>query len=103
MTYKVRLTRTAVRMIEQIKDPERRQIQDKIKDLENDPEKQGIALSKPLDGLRRIKAAGGRYRIIYRVRNDRVEVLVLAAGIRKEGDKTDIYVLARKLIRQRLI
>ena len=46
---------------------------------------------------------GQRYRIIYRVEEDRVLVLVVAIGIRKEGNQKDIYSLARKILRLRLL
>ncbi len=89
-------------MIREIKNPDRRQIRNKIVGLSTDPEKQGKALVGDLEGLRSIGAAGGRYRVIYQVRKQVIEVLVLAAGIGKEGDRRDIYRLAQKLIRQRL-
>ncbi|MBE3064875.1 MAG: hypothetical protein IMZ69_07645 [Spirochaetes bacterium] len=55
-----------------------------------------------LRGLRSIPAAG-RYHIIYRVLRDKVVVLVLAVGQRREGDSRDIYELARKLLNSGLI
>lgn len=48
-------------------------------------------------------ADGQRYRIIYKVEDERVMVLVVALGIRKEGDKKDVYNLAKKLIRLGLL
>jgi mRNA interferase RelE/StbE len=45
-----------------------------------------------------VRAVGHRYRIIYGIREDEVLVHVLALGIRKEGDRKDIYQLARKLL-----
>lgn len=54
-------------------------------------------------GLRSLRAVGQRYRIIYRVDRGRVVVLVVAMGIRKEGSRKDVYELARKLIRLRLL
>lgn len=40
----------------------------------------------------------GKYRIIYKIDKKTVIVYVLAAGIRKEGDKKDIYKIAKKLL-----
>ena len=54
-------------------------------------------------GYRSLRAVGQRYRVIYRVEEDQVLVLVVAVGIRKEGDKRDIYTLARKLLRLHLV
>lgn len=75
----------------------------RIDGLAQEPEKQGKPLAGDLAGYRSIRAAGQRYRIIYRVERDQVKVLVLALGIRKEGDKGDIYALARRLLRLRLL
>lgn len=83
-----------------------RRIQQKIRDrvnaLQENPEKQGKPLLGELLGCRSVRAVGQRYRIIYRVKGSEVVVLVVALGIRKEGDKKDIYTLAKKLLRFRL-
>lgn len=105
MTWKVFLTPTAVRMLEAIRSADASacgKILDKIRGLQSSPEKQGRALLGPLKGLRRIVAAG-RYRVIYRVIKETVTVHVLAAGGRKEGDTRDIYEIAQKLIRAKLL
>ncbi len=75
----------------------------RAKQLETEPEKQGKRLLGELAGLRSIRAAGQRYRILYRVERSRVIVLVVAVGIRKEGSRRDIYSLAKKLLRAKLI
>ena len=75
----------------------------RAKQLEADPEKQGKPLLGELGGLRSVRAVGQRCRIIYRVERNRVIVLVVAVGIRKEGSGRDIYSLAKKLLRAKLI
>jgi len=55
-----------------------------------------------LAGYRSIRAVGQRYRIIYKVEQAKVIIIVVAVGLRKEGAKKDIYALARKLLRLRL-
>ena len=105
MSWRVFLTHTALKMLEAIKSADgaaHAKILQKIRGLQNSPEKQGRALLGPLKGLRRIVAAG-RYRLIYRVIKDTVTVHVLAAGMRKEGDNRDIYEIAQKLIRAKLL
>jgi mRNA interferase RelE/StbE len=91
-------------MLEDIQD---RRVQEKIRDringLVDEPEKQGKLLTGELTGYRSLRAVGQRYRIIYRVEEDRVLVLVVAIGIRKEGNQKDIYSLARKILRLRLL
>ena len=68
-----------------------------MKNLADEPGKQGKRLVKDLSGFHSIHAAG-RYRIIYKIDKQTVIVYVLAAGIRKEGDKKDIYKIAKKLL-----
>ena len=75
----------------------------RLKRLEVEPEKQGKPLHEELTGYRSVRAAGQRYRIIYRLEEDRVLVLVVTAGIRKEGDKNDAYAQAIKLARLGLL
>ena len=91
-------------MLETIQD---RRIRDKIRDridgLAEEPEKQGKPLTGELTGSRSLRAVGQRYWIIYRIEEGKVLVLVLALGIRKEGSGKDIYMLARKLLRLRLL
>ena len=71
--------------------------------LAEDPEKQGKALVGELAGYRSVRAVGQRYRIIYRLFDDRIVVCVVAVGIRLEGSRDDVYALARKLFRLRLL
>lgn len=75
----------------------------RINTLASEPEKRGKPLQGELRGIRSLRAAGQRYRILYRLERDRVVVLVVAIGLRKEGGKRDVYSLARKLLRQRLL
>lgn len=75
----------------------------RIDDLAHEPEKQGRALLGELAGYRSVRAVGQRYRIIYRVEREGVQVLVIAMGLRREGSRGDIYALAQRLIRLGLI
>ena len=70
-----------------------------ISGLEIEPEQQGKALAGDLAGFRSIRAVGQRYRILYKVHSDQIEVLVVLVGLRKDGDRSDIYVLAKRLLR----
>ena len=104
MRWQVGLTPYARVMLEKIQD---RRVRDKIRDridgLAEEPEKQGKPLTGELTGYRSLRAMGQRYRIIYRIEEGKVLVLVMALGIRKEGSGKDIYVLAQKLLRLRLL
>lgn len=74
-----------------------------LRRLEYEPEKQGKALSNELTGYRSIRAIGQRYRIIYKVEAEKVTVIVVTLGIRKDGDKKDVYELAKRLVRLGLL
>ena len=91
-------------MLERVADRSvRGQIVERAEKLADEPEKQGKALLGELAGLRSLRASGQRYRIIYKVERGRVLVLVMAVGIRKQGSRRDIYELAQKLFRGRLV
>ena len=98
MKYKILITDTCLVLIEKIPDKKiRRTILKRIEGLSEEPDKQGKMLLKDLSGFRSIHAAG-RYRIIYKVDKQTVIIYILAAGIRKQGDKKDIYNIAKKLL-----
>lgn len=59
----------------------------------------GKPLVGQLAGFRSLRVAGQRFRIIYRIEDERVVVYVVAIGIRAEGSRKDIYSLAKKLVR----
>ncbi len=102
--WKVVITHVAKKHLASIKD---RRVQEGLKTclrrLEYEPEMQGKPLSNELAGYRSIRAVGQRYRIIYKIEEEQVIVAVVAVGIRKAGDKKDVYELARKLARLGLL
>ena len=98
MKYSILITDTCLRLIEKIPDKKiQRSILDRIQKLSDEPENQGKKLVKDLAGFRSVHAVG-RYRIIYKIEKRTVIIYVLAAGIRKKGDKKDIYKIAKKLL-----
>jgi mRNA interferase RelE/StbE len=102
--YQLKWTQTALEMVEAIPDRRvREQIIARVEELAKAPEALGKPLIGELAGYRAVRAIGQRYRIIYRVERRVVTILVVAAGRRKEGDKKDVYELARRLLRQRLL
>jgi mRNA interferase RelE/StbE len=104
VTYQIIIQPEALRLLAAISDRRvQEQIKDRIEALKHDPEKQGKPLLGELLGCRSLRAAGQRYRIIYRVERTKVVVFIVAVGIRKEGSRKDIYSLARKLLRFRLL
>lgn len=102
--WKISLAKEARRQLVEIEDSRiRKSISKRIDRLESEPEKQGKPLTDELAGYRSVRAAGQRYRIIYKIEEERVLVLVVMVGIRKEGDKKDAYTQAIKLARLGLL
>ena len=101
--YKVKLTQIAATNIKKLDKRTQSQVISKIEALKNEP----LLLGKPLKGslreLRSVRAAGQRYRIIYKVVEEEIVVIVVAVGIRKEGDRVDIYELMKKYIKTGLL
>ena len=75
----------------------------RIEALGDEPEKLGKPLLGELSGYRSLRAAGQRFRVIYKIEKKQIIVIVVALGIRKEGDKRDIYALAQKLVKLGLL
>jgi len=102
--WQILLTPTALKLLSDISD---RRIWEKIgaviDRLTEDPEKQGKALLGEFAGFRSVRAVGQRYRIIYQIRDNEIVVVIVAVGIRRDGAKDDIYNLAKKLFRLRLL
>lgn len=104
MSWRIVITPTALQMLADIAD---RRIRDKIISVINrlaeEPEKQGKPLLGELSGLRSIRAVSQRYRVLYAIKEKEIIVVVVAVGIRRSGAKDDIYALAKKLFRLKLI
>lgn len=104
VTWQIALTPTARTMLLSIQDKRVRQkIIGRIEGLSRDPDKQGKALTSELSEFRSLRAVGQRYRIIYRLNGDQIIVTVVSVGIRKEGDKADVYKLTQKLLKLGLL
>lgn len=100
MKYHIHFTPTARKLFLGIADLRiQRRIAEAVESLTLEPESQGKPLVGELTGFRGLRVAGQRYRIIYRVKRKDALVIALAVGIRKQEDKSDIYALARKLVR----
>lgn len=104
MTWRVLITPTALEMLKGITDKRiRGQVAQAVSGLSEDPEMKGKPLMGDLAGYRSLRAAGQKYRVIYRIEKEQVIVVVVGVGRRKEGDRKDIYSLARKLFEQKLL
>lgn len=104
MSWNVEITKVALKQLQDIADKRvRNNLFERIEELSIDPEGQGKPLRDELSGLRCVRAIGQRYRIVYKVERDQVIVLVVAVGIRKQGDRSDIYQIAARLMRSGLL
>ena len=97
--YEVLYSEEAEEMLAKVKD---RRVQTKVADLVDglalDPELRGKSLVRDLFGFRSIRAIGQRYRIVYRVDPTALQVVVYGLGLRKEGDREDIYERMRRAV-----
>lgn len=104
MRYQVALAETAKQHLAAIKD---KRVQGKLikamSSLATEPAKRGKSLSEEFVGYYSMRSVGQRYRVIYRIEDKIVTVIVVALGIRKQGDKKDAYQLAKKLVKQGLL
>ena len=97
MEYQIEITPLAIELLSKVKDKREQQgLRKRIEQLKSEPDKQGKALSGVLKSYRSIRALGQRYRIVYRVDKQKIIVVIVGAGIRKEGDKKDIYKILNK-------
>ena len=104
MSYRIEITGQAEQMLRSVRDRRiRRLLASRIDQLANEPDKQGRPLGGKLAGRRSCRAVGQRYRIIYRVDGASVVVVVIAVGIRRAGDRKDVYALAERLKRLGLL
>jgi mRNA interferase RelE/StbE len=99
--WEVRVLSLAKKQMGEIKD---RRIQERLaialRRLEYAPDQQGKQLADELVEYRGIRAVSQRYRIIYHLRDDVNIVFIVGIGIRKDGDKKDIYTQIKRLLRQ---
>ena len=101
MSYQIEITPLGIELLAKIKDRrEQTVLKQRINKLKLEPDKQGKALSGKLKGYRSVRALGQRYRIVYKVDRAKVTVIVVGAGIRKDGSKKDIYAILNKFFTQ---
>ena len=102
--YAIKLTQIASDFIAKLDKKSQQQIIEKIEVLREEPLKVGKPLKGNLRDYRSIRSVGQRYRIIYQVKETEVEVIIVAVGIRRQGDrKNDIYELLKKYVKVGLL
>ena len=90
MTWTLVYTTSAARAIKRLDPTVRRRLLAALERLREDPER-GKPLLLTLKGLRSLRT--GDYRVVYRVIESRVEILVVAVGHRR-----DVYAQVRRLL-----
>ena len=104
MAYQTEITPTALEALEAISDRRTRSaVVRRIDTLAEEPEKQGKPLRGWLAGFMSTRAAGQRYRVVYKIENVKKQVLVYMVGIRREDSRRDVYALAEHLVQRGLI
>ena len=104
MAYRIKITPSALEALEAISDRRTRAaIVRRIDALKEEPDRQGNYLRGALAGFLSIRAAGQRYRVVYRVDEQPQQVWVYLVGIRREGSRRDVYDLAQRLVRRGLM
>ena len=102
MSYGIEFSPEASEQFDAIRDNRvKRKLRERITKLADDPLLQGEPLEDELKGYLSIRAVGQRYRVIYRVEEDRVIVLIFWLGMRREGSPDDVYVEATKAVRRK--
>lgn len=103
MAYRIEITPVALEALESISDRRTRSvILRSIDTLANEPAKRGKQLRGLLSGFMSTRAAGQRYRVVYKIDDKNELVVVYMVGIRKEGSRRDVYALAEWLVQRRL-
>lgn len=102
--FSIVLTPCAAQTLANIPDRRiRTKLKERIDSLSQAPDQQGKALIGELSGYRSLRAVGQRYRVLYRLAHDVVQVVVVCVGLRQDGSRKDVYALAKRLIRLGLI
>ena len=104
MAWDVSFTEAATESLQRISDRRiQRLIVNRAQQLAEDPHALGTPLRDELRGLHSTRAVGQRYRIVFQINEEQHRVIVIAAGIRREGHRHDIYALVQRLIRLGLV
>lgn len=82
MTYRIEFTSAAERKVQKLDPPTRRRVQAAIELLAANPHPPA---AKRIKGQRdRLRVRTGDYRIVYRIEDDRLVVIVITVGHRRE-------------------
>ncbi|MCB2211370.1 type II toxin-antitoxin system RelE/ParE family toxin [bacterium] len=60
----------------------------------------GKLLGDELQGYRAVRAARGRYRIVYEYQEEQNKIVIIRIGIRRDRDRSDVYQQLKRDIRR---
>lgn len=83
MAYRIEMTPAAVRDFKRLPEPARRRLAPRIDALAGDPRPAGVLPMTDLHGYYRLRV--GDYRIIYKVADDHLLVVVIRVANRREA------------------
>lgn len=95
MAYKLKFDRKALKVFNKLGEPVKSQFKAKLKEVLANPHIEGSALKGKLSGCYKIKLRTSGYRLVYKVEDGELVVLVLAVGKR---ERNDAYLKAEKSI-----
>jgi mRNA interferase RelE/StbE len=98
--YNIYLTDEAVAMFKSLDGSSKKILQKAIRKLAISPEL-GKPLVDELVGFRSWKIS--RFRIVYKIFHEKISIVLIGVGIRKEKDKKDIYRILKTLIKTGLL
>lgn len=86
MTYKLKFDRKALKVFNKLSEPVKSQFKAKLKEVLVNPHIEGPALKGKLLGCYKIKLRTSGYRLVYKVEDGELIVLVLAVGKRERNE-----------------
>lgn len=93
--YNLKFERKAQKVFSKLGEPVKSQFKEKLKKVLENPHIEGSKLSGSLSGCYKIKLKQSGYRLVYKVEDGDLIVLVLAVGKR---DRKDAYLKAERVL-----
>ena len=101
--YQIEWTRKAIEMLKRVSPrPIQKEVFERASGLKKDP-KRGVALQRDLAGYYSLPAGQDRYRIVYTIDADEEIVVIHAVGRRAPGKESDVYEVARRILKAKLL
>nr|AKN40331.1 RelE/StbE replicon stabilization toxin [Vibrio tasmaniensis] len=88
MTYKLKFDRKAKKVFDKLGEPVKSQFKAKLREVLSYPHVEGSALRGKLSGCYKLKLRSSGYRLVYKVEDGELTVLVLAIGKREKSKLT---------------